>query len=410
MLILGTGSGIAIQGNYIGTDATGTIALGNETNGVTISRNASAPLIGGTIPGAGNLISGNLLNGIAIGDGFLTGTPEAAVQGNFIGITASGTAPLENEENGILIDRTDNNLIGGTEPTARNIISVNRTGVLIRGGAMGNVVQGNYIGTDVTGFVNVGSDDLEGVMIDDSPTNLIGGSVPGAGNLITTNFSNIEISGAASIGNLIQGNLIGTDATGTAGLDFFGPGILLVGGSGTVIGGPAGFGNVIAFNGASGGVAIASGSTGNSIFGNSIFANDGIGINLVGGVEDPVTGVTANDFPDSDAGANDLQNYPVIDEIAVDGENRSVEGSLTSNPNTDYVLNFYSNSEVDASGYGEGEIWLGSLDVHTNAQSTVDFTFPLDDERVRPLHYRDCDRSGRQHFGVFARQRAGAAA
>ena len=74
---------------------------------------------------------------------------------------------------------------------------------------MGNVVQGNYIGTDVTGFVNVGSDDLEGVMIDDSPTNLIGGSVPGAGNLITTNFNNIEISGAASIGNLIQGNLIG---------------------------------------------------------------------------------------------------------------------------------------------------------------------------------------------------------
>ncbi len=192
VLILGTGSGNAIQGNYIGTDATGTIALGNETNGVTISRNASAPLIGGTTPGAGNLISGNLLNGIAIGDGFLTGTPEAAVQGNFIGITASGTAPLENEENGILIDRTDNNLIGGTEPTADNIISVNRTGVLIRGGAIGNVVQGNYIGTDVTGFVNVGSDDLEGVMIDDSPTNLIGGSVPGAGNLITTNLNNIR--------------------------------------------------------------------------------------------------------------------------------------------------------------------------------------------------------------------------
>ena len=112
------------------------------------------------------------------------------------------------------------------------------------------------------------------------------------------------------------------------------------------------------------------------------------------GQKTPVTGVTANDFPTAMSGANNLQNYPVIDEIAVDGENRSVEGSLTSNPNTDYVLNFYSNAEVDASGYGEGETWLGSLDVHTNAQSTVDFSFPLDGERLRAFHHRDCDRSG----------------
>jgi hypothetical protein len=238
-------------------------------------------------------------------------------------------------------------------------------------------VQGNYIGTDVTGMIDVAADDIEGVRIDDSPANLIGGSVPGAGNLISGNFDNIEIDSAGSIGNLIQGNLIGTDATGTAGIDFFGPGILLIGGSGTIIGGPAGAGNIIAFNGGGGGVAVATGSTGNSIFGNSIFANEGIGINLIGGTEDAATGVTTNDFPDSDAGANNLQNYPVISEIAVSGEDRSVEGSLTSNPNTDYVLNFYSNGEADPSGYGEGETWLGSLDVHTNAQSTTEFSFAL---------------------------------
>ena len=111
------------------------------------------------------------------------------------------------------------------------------------------MVQGNYIGTDVTGMVDLGDDDVEGVLIADSPDNLIGGSVAGAGNLISGNFNNIEISGAASTGNLVQGNLIGTDATGVAGLDFFGAGILLAGGSGTIIGGPAGAGNVIAFNG-----------------------------------------------------------------------------------------------------------------------------------------------------------------
>ena len=92
--------------------------------------------------------------------------------------------------------------------------------------------------------------------------------------------------------------------------------------------------------------------------------------------------MTANDFPDGDAGANNLQNYPVIDEIAVDGENRSVEGSLASNPNTDYVLNFYSNAEVDPSGFGEGETWLGSLDVHTNAQSTSTSVFLLEPGRL----------------------------
>jgi len=376
-ILIQDSQGNQIAGNYIGTDKNGTSALGNTFNGIFVYLDSTGNVIGGTEPGAGNVLSGNEGSGVSLGFGFSTDSTDNLVQGNLIGTDATGTSPLRNSETGVVIDSENNNLIGGTTTAARNIISVNTTGVLIREGAMGNVVQGNYIGTDVTGFVDVGSDDIEGVKIEDSPANLIGGSTPGAGNLISANFDNIEISGAASIGNLIQGNLIGTDATGAAGLDFFGPGILLAGGSGTVIGGPAGFGNVIAFNGGGGGVAVAAASTSNNIFGNSIFANEGIGINLVGGIEDPVTGVTANDFPDSDAGPNDLQNYPVIDEIAVDGENRSVTGSLTSNPNTDYVLNFYSNSEVDASGYGEGEIWLGSIDVHTNAQSTVDFTFPL---------------------------------
>ncbi|MEO7723231.1 MAG: hypothetical protein ABIU29_00855 [Chthoniobacterales bacterium] len=333
VLILGLGSGDAIQGNYIGTDAIGTMALGNDINGVRVNRGASAPLIGGTVSGAGNLISGNLLNGIAIGDGFLTGTPEAAVQGNFIDTTATSTAPLENEDNGILINRTDNNLIGGTEPMARNIISANTTGVLISAGATGNVVQGNYIGTDVTGFVDIWIDDLEGVKVEDSPANLIGGSVPGAGNLISGNVDNVEITGAAAIGNLIQGNLIGTDATSTARLDFFSAEILLINNStGTIVGGPAGFGNIIAFNGGAGGVVIASSSTGNNIFGNSIFANEEIGINLVGGRRRCRHRRDSERRPRQRRRTNNLQNYPVIDQITVAGSDRSVAGSLTSNP------------------------------------------------------------------------------
>ncbi len=359
-----------VQGNLIGTDLSGTIALENSS-GVVVMGDRN--IVGGTAPAAGNLVSGNDLAGVLLS----VGATENLVQGNFIGTDVTGTAPLRNGETGVTIDASSSNTIGGLTAAARNIISVNPTGVLITNGATDNVVQGNYLGTDVTGFVDIGSDDIEGVLIEDSPANLIGGAEAGAGNLISTNFTNIEVQGAASIGNLIQGNLIGTDATGTAGLDFFGSGILLSDSStGTTIGGPAGAGNVIAFNGR--GVTVSSGSTGNNIFGNAIFANEGIGINLVGGSEDPTIGVTANDFPDSDAGPNNLQNYPVISGIAVEGENRSVEGSLTSNPSAAYVIDFYSNAEVDPSGFGEGEVWLGSLDVQTNAQSTVDFAFPLE--------------------------------
>ncbi len=370
--LFGVSSDTLVEGNFIGTDISGTIGLENGFHGVVVA-GSHDNTIGGTTASARNVIAGNEGAGVFI----KTGSTDNLVLGNYIGTDVTGTASLRNGERGVEIDDSSNNTIGGTTAGARNIIAANSTGVLIANGATGNVVQGNYIGTDVTGMVDLGSDDLEGVMIDNSPGNLIGGAVPGAGNLISGNFANVEIASAGSTGNLIQGNFIGTDATGSAGLDFFGPGILLAGGSGTIIGGPAGSGNIIAFNGGGGGVAVAAASTGNNIFGNSIFANEGIGINLIGGMED-ANGVTANDFPDSDVGANNLQNYPVISRIAIDGQDRSVEGSLTSNPNTDYVLDFYSNSEADASGYGEGETWLGSLDVHTNAQSAADFSFLLD--------------------------------
>jgi hypothetical protein len=67
----------------------------------------------------------------------------------------------------------------------------------------------------------------------------------------------------------------------------------------------------------------------------------------------------------------------VISGIAVSGKDRTVEGELASNADTDYTLDFYSNGEVDPSGYGEGETWLGFLDVHTNVQGRVEFSFPL---------------------------------
>jgi CSLREA domain-containing protein len=364
-----------VQGNYIGTNRDGTAALPNDEDGVNSSGDVLASQIGGAATGAGNLISGNGRNGIHLSSGFGGFSfGNNIVQGNLIGTDATGGAALGNADYGVLVVNGPDNLIGGTIAATRNVISGNTLGGvrITSADATGNLVQGNHIGTDAAGGVDLGNTQ-GGVSLIDAPDNTIGGSVAGAGNVISGNGFGVQVSGLTATGNQIQGNRIGTDAAGTGPLGNNNQGVLLdTASSATTVGGSIGAGNIIAFNSLGVSVVGFPASTGNSIFGNSIFGNDQLGIDLGG------DSVTANDFPDSDTGANNLQNYPVLDQIAVDGENRAVEGSLTSNLITDYVLNFYSNAEVDASGFGEGETWLGALDVQTNAQSTVDFSFPLD--------------------------------
>jgi hypothetical protein len=145
----------------------------------------------------------------------------------------------------------------------------------------------------------------------------------------------------------------------------------------TTIGGTGGAGNIIAFNAGSGVVLGVAPGIGNHIFGNSTFSNGELGINLAGGTED-ANQVTANDVGDTDVGPNNLQNYPAINEITVAGASRTVEGQLNSAAKTDYTIDFYSNTEVDPSGFGEGETYLGALDVETDSLGEASFSFPLE--------------------------------
>ena len=372
------GAGTNIQKNHIGTNASGTADLGNSEGGVLIE-NASDTIIGGGKDGEGrNVISGNDGNGILIIGAGATGN---RVSANFIGTDASGTVRLRNDRNGVGIQGAPDNFIGGTTAEARNVISGNNdSGVSISGTpARNNSVLGNYLGTDVSGTVRLGNSQ-NGVAIYNAPANFVGGTAAGAGNLISANGIGIQIGSANAAGgapdNIVQGNRIGTDASGTANLGN-NIGILLFTDSGdTTIGGPAGAGNIVAFSKFTG-VAVNAASSGNSIIGNSMFANEGLGIDLQSPDDGP-TVVTANDFPDSDSGANNLQNYPTLTGITVAGESKSVEGELASNPNTNYVVDFYRSSAVDPSGFGEGETYLGFINVRTNAQGRVNFTFPLD--------------------------------
>jgi titin len=245
-------SGTLIQGNYLGTDATGTAALANGVSGVQVV-------------GAGNTITANVISGNGNYGVALVGTSATGnvVQGNKIGTNATGSARVrptattgDNAVAGVIAFGAPGNTIGGSTPASRNIVAGDGDGIVLGGmpGANSNVVMGNYVGTDVTGTQALGNPLANGVRLEGANFNIIGGTDPGAGNLISGNGL-VGLLIEYSSGNAVQGNRIGTRADGSTTLtrtttnNAYG-GIVLNGGSaGNLIGGDApGAGNVVAGN------------------------------------------------------------------------------------------------------------------------------------------------------------------
>ena len=374
-------TGNQVLGNFIGTNATGTAALGNNFSGVSIG-GASGNTIGGTTAGAGNVISGNFGNGVSIA-GFLGN--EAAgnlVQGNFIGIDVTGTIALGNNAAGVSITtNAPNSTIGGTVAGARNVISDNRNGGIFSQ-STGTLVQGNFIGTDVTGTAALGNGNnppfLGGDGVSLSGANsTIGGAMAGAGNVISASKGNgISIRLATATGISVQGNFIGTDVTGMAALGNDANGVWIERASNNAIGGMAsGAGNTIAFNGGDGVLVDSSfgPTTGNTIFGNSVFSNVNLGIDLF------PDGPTPNDLGDGDAGANNLQNFPILTSADSVGANTTILGTFNSTANDSFRLEFFANDSCDSSGYGEGQTFIGSTNVLTDGSgnASINITFPV---------------------------------
>jgi titin len=357
--IFGGDGGNCVQGNRIGTDETGAAPLGNQIGVQIFGGSTLNNIIGGS--GAGNLISGNRGEGVAVN------SPRNTVQANFIGTDVSGTRAVPNDI-GVSLGE-GGNLIGGVAPGDENLVSGNRSyGVFISGGR-NNLVQGNRVGTDVSGTVALGNG--EGVFINTGSGNTIGGVVAGAGNLISGN----RLNGVTILdsGNRVQGNLVGTDISGTTAVANGRSGVLIdfVLASGNLIGGAdAGAGNTIAFNGGAGVVVQGAGATGNRIQGNAIHSNAGLGIDLGG------DGVTPNDPGDADSGPNQLQNFPVLC-VALAGATTRVAGTVNSLANTTFTLDFYASAEADPSGFGEGERYLGSALVTTDGSGDARFEVTL---------------------------------
>jgi CSLREA domain-containing protein len=306
------------------------------------------------------------------------------VTGNFIGVDPSGLIGRENGCQGLGIDGSSNNFIGGIDPGERNVIS--RTGgcgggLVIANNSSNNRVVNNYLGTNAAGTVALGSS--SGIIFLDNggssatAGNIIGGPAAAERNVISGNSTGIFLSGPGTHDNVILGNFIGLDATGTLGL---GNNTGVQFNSSTrdnMIGGIAsGDGNRIAFNRATG-IALGfengaqSAGIGNAILGNSIFSNTHIGIDIAGGNED-ANRVTHNDTNDVDTGSNNLQNYPLLTSAIADGATVTIDGSFNSSPQTPFRLEFFFNSTCDPSGFGEGEVYLGSVMRTTNAMGDAE--------------------------------------
>lgn len=353
-----------VQQNRIGTDTNGTAALPNGQTGVAIV-GSSNNTVGGTAAGAGNVISGNLANGVAIVGVGVTGN---RVEQNTIGARLGGLVSLGNGRNGVVISKATGNTIGGTAAAARNTISGNGlSGVLIKTGATSNLVQNNLIGTASNGTAGLGNGE-HGVWVS-SANNTVGGTAANAGNVISSNGMN-GVLVDDGIGTHVEGNKIGTNSAGTAGLANLGNGVEVSGtASQTIIGGTAsGAPNIIAFN-ATDGVRISGTSTRNQIRLNSIFQNGGLGIDLGG---DGV--VTPNDPNDPDAGANNLQNFPEILSV------QRILGTLTIgyrvpsiNPNSVFSLTI----DIYKADSGEGKTYLGTDTYATTGVRTISGFVPL---------------------------------
>ena len=233
ILIAGTGAtGNHVQGNYIGTNSTGSASVANKLYGVEISQPNNT--VGGLTASMRNVISGNVKSGVVLYQSTAKGN---RVQGNYIGTDASGRRDVGNGGRGVDITAgASGNFVGGESGGHRNVISGNNGGgVGIYTGSARNAVSGNYIGTDATGLLALGNG-AAGVAVTSAAGtgNVIGGSTSAAGNVISASGTEGVKVGDVS-GTRIQFNRIGCNRLAAAALANGRAAVSLVGSTSTVV-------------------------------------------------------------------------------------------------------------------------------------------------------------------------------
>ena len=380
-----------VEGNYVGTDATGTIAVGNA-GGLQIYNGADHNTIGGPSASARNVVSGNV-SGVYL---FSSGAGNL-VQNNYVGVSAAGTAAVPNTVDGIAAQAVS---VGATIDS--NVVSGNgRLGIYLLSASSGVTITGNIVGLNAAGTAAIPNASAGVDILGASTGNTVGGSTAAARNIISGNTdAGVYLNGAGTTGNVVKGNYIGTNPAGTSALANTGAGVQIdAGASSNTIGGPGGVGNVISGNNGAGVLVTGASSNDNIIRENTIgmnaagtsgVANGGPGIRLDAGnftqiVQNSIDlngglgidinndGVTANDSGDGDSGTNGLQNFPVLTS-ATGGASTTVMGTLNTTASTSLTVEIFSSPACDGSGNGEGRVYLGSQSVMTDGSGNVGFT------------------------------------
>ncbi len=340
-LSLSSASGVVIEGNIIGLGPNGSTVLGQGGDGITLAAGSSGNKIGGTIAGAGNIVSGNSGFGIDLVAG--AGDTGNLIAGNIVGLGSSNSVAA-NLEGGIFISGTSNT-VGGIVSAARNVISGNESAGLVVD--TGTLVVGNYIGTSSSGNAVAASPQLTGISVTGS-SNTIGGTTAAARNVISGNATQgINIAGSM---NLIEGNYVGTNAAGTLAVPD-GDGVDINLSTNTIGGTTAGAGNTIADN-TGNGVVVDEG-TGNAVLSNSIHDNKVGGIELLNG-------------------GNHNQLAPVLTDAKTALNQLEVVGSLAVDAGTSYLVQYFSNNPAS----DQGQTLLGSQMISAKASAgTVPLAF-----------------------------------
>jgi hypothetical protein len=372
----GTSVSITVKACRIGTDAAGTTAVPNGL-GISVA-GVTSLTIGGPTVADRNIISGNSgAYGIFLGTA--TG---ASIQNNFIGTDVTGTLALPNGT-GIFVQTGAAGpgvLIGG--PDAGNLISGNAADGIQNNGGSNITIQGNLIGTDANALAPLGNGGAGiaggGVAFQ------IGGTLAGAGNLVSGNSVGMDLNGA---GMVIQGNAVGVDDSHLLPIPNAGVGIRLTSpatpSSPNVVGpsSPGGDGaNLVAFNGGIG-IVVANG-TRNTVRGNAIHDNAALGISL-SGLNHPL----ADDPGDADGYAiNGGQNFPIIASATQVGSDLHVLGTLNSHASTTFDIDFYSNPACVRfpHDYLQGQAWIGAAQATTDGSGIASIDVTLSGVVVDP--------------------------
>jgi uncharacterized repeat protein (TIGR01451 family) len=394
-IVIDTHHGV-VRGNYVGVDVTGTQARPNGRDGVLL--HGAPNQVGGSDAADRNVVSGNTFDGIIVQNPATAGN---VIQGNYVGTNAAGTAAIGNGRWGITLEQSNSTTVGGDNPGQGNLVSGNLGyGIHVYYCAPpnicgGHLIAGNRVGTDVTGMSAI-ANLLDGVHITYGPSNTIRGNViSGNGDANFNPFGHgISIQGTRLIddpqaelhyGNqTITNNLIGVAADGASALPNFYYGIQGSGAINPTIGGGPLAGNTIAFNrqggielgsnvgfdtnnstisfnrilnNANDGVLIGYGAN-NRISRNEIYENGGLGIRL-----NPATGA----------------NQPVLLSANNTAGVTKVAVNFSGVANTSYLIELFSNALADPSGFGEGQHYVaeGSITTGANGIGIATIDVPL---------------------------------